>query len=248
MCFFKVELQHIIARVPQRLWNSFSLEKNGWPFYCPLWQSSVLMLPTECVQTQEVPCRLPKILLCKLTSWVARWKRFLIPTRQVRKFSFLIGFFFPDYLQSEGHSQRFWSLHPSLRPAVFREWVVSMLVRRHHSVFCFLYQRFLSILRWCWLGLLLLKVCKIDCAFQPTWEFIICKNLRTPDFNGKAFSIWGRSVFVGNFESWQFVVILLQMKWFGLEIQIASLQNGTFQMSVSILLCECTGKLPKSSG
>ena len=50
--------------------------KNRVTFFCPLRQSLVLMFPTECVQTQEMSCRLPKIRSSKLTTSAVRGKNF----------------------------------------------------------------------------------------------------------------------------------------------------------------------------
>ena len=206
-------------------------------------QTSVLMFPTDCVQTQEMPCRLPKILSSKLTSWAVRGKRLLIQTRQVRTFFFLIGSFGPGYLQSWGQSLRFWSLHQSSRLAVSQEWVVSMLVRKHHSVLCLLNRRFLSILMWCWLGLLLSKVCRLGLASQTLWEYKFCNNLRSPDSAAMPFWIWGISIYLGSFDFYEIVVTLPRMKWFYLGIHILWLQSGIFQLSVSILPVEYTWRL-----
>ena len=207
----------------------------------------VLLLPAKCVQIQEMPFRLPRNLSSKSTSLVVRWRKFLIQTQQSRKFSFLIGYSDLDCLQSLGHSLRFWSLRPSLGQAVFQGWVVSMLVRKHHSVFCVLNQKLLSILRWCWLGLLLLRINRKSWAFQTTLECIFCNISRTSDIAAKLFSIWGNSIYFRHFEPCGIVVILHRMKWFYLGIQLVWLQSDTFQLSISILPGEYTWKLPECS-
>ena len=161
MCYFKVELQHITACVPQRRWNGFCLRES-----CE--RLLHLLLPTKSVRTREMPCRLPRILSSKSTSLVVRGRNFLIQTRQVLKSSSLIGFSHLDCLQSWGQNLRFWSLRLSLRQADFQEEVVSELVCKHHPVLCLLSQRFLSFLRWCWFGLLLPRVYRMGWAFQPS--------------------------------------------------------------------------------
>ena len=46
----------------------FVWKKRVTEIYGRLRQSLVLMLPTDCVRVQEMPCRLSKVLLSKLTS------------------------------------------------------------------------------------------------------------------------------------------------------------------------------------
>ena len=145
-----------------------------------------------------------------------------------QKSSSLIGFFDLDYLQSWGHSQRFWSVRPLLGPAAFQEWVALMLIRKHHSVLCSPSQKFLSIQKWCWLGLLLLRVYRMGWAFQSFLECNFCNNSRSPDIAAKLFLIWGISVYLKSFASCEFVAIHPRMKWFLQEIQLAWLQSGTF--------------------
>ena len=157
MRYFELELQQIMTCVPEGCWNSFFLKETDDWFYCPLKQSSVLMLPTKCAQTRELWCRSPRNFSTKSIFLVVRSTRFSIRTRQARKFSSLIGWIGPDYLHSGGRNQRFWSLNPLLRRAAFQEWVVSILVRKQHSALCLLKQRFPWILRWCWSGLLLVE-------------------------------------------------------------------------------------------
>ena len=65
VCFFEVKLQHMItyhmhSRV---LAGSPLFGKSGWRTCCPSEQLLALLLPTECVQTREMPFILPKILL-----------------------------------------------------------------------------------------------------------------------------------------------------------------------------------------
>ena len=183
-----------------------------------------------CANSRNAIYRLAKCLWSKSTFSFVRGRKFLIQTRQVRTSFFSIGSFGPGYLQPWGHIQRFWSLHLSLRLTVPHDWVVPMPVRKHHSVLCLLNQRFPSILIWCWLGLLFLRVYWMGWAFQPSWECNFCNNSRTPDIAAKPFSIWGISIYLGSFGFCEFMVILPRMKWFGIEIQLSWLQNGTFQL------------------
>ena len=143
---------------------------------------------------------------------------------------------------------RFWSLRPSLGQAAFQEWFASMLIRKHHSMLCSLNSRFPSILMWCWMGLLFLRVYRMGWAFQPFLECNFCNNSRTPETAAKPFLIWGISVYLANVESCEFVATRPRMKWFCSGIQLAWFQSGTFRLSVSILHCECTGRLPGCSG
>ena len=182
-------------------------------------QSSALMLPTGCAQTQGMPYRLPEILLRKLTSWGVRGKRFLIQTQQARKLSSLIGSFDPDCLQSLGHNQCFWTLHPALRPAVSQESVASVRAGTHHSALYLLNQRLLSTLMWYWFGLLISKPCRMCWDFQPFWENNFGNNLRTPESAAKPFWIGGMSICLGSFEFCEIVVLLARMKLFDLWMQ-----------------------------
>ena len=141
----------------------------------------VLLLPTRCVQTKGMPCRLPGIFSSKLTSLVVPARKFLTQTQQARKSSSLIGFSGLDCLQSWGRNLRFWRLHLSLGLVVSPEGVVSMRVGTHHWVPCLLNRRFLPILLWCWLGLLLSKDCRMGWTFQAFWEFNFCNILRNPE-------------------------------------------------------------------
>ena len=168
--------------------------KTLWRICCLSKQLLVSSLPTRCMQIRGRPCKLPKNLLSKLTFWVVPARKFLIQTQQVHRSSALIGFFDLGCLQSSDHSPRFWSLHPSLGQAVSQEWAVLMLVRRHHSVLCWLNQRFLLILMWCWLVLLFSRVFRMDWAFRPFWECSFCSCLQNPDTVAKPFWIWGISV------------------------------------------------------
>ena len=168
------------------------------------------MLSTECVKTPKMPSRLPKILLSKSTSWVVRGKKFLIQTRQAQKFSSLIGSFDLDYLQSWGRNQRFWSLHPSLGPAVPHEWVASVRVGMHHSALCLLNQKFLSILTWCWLGLLFSRICRMGWLFQPSRESKFCNSLWAPDSAATLFSFWDFSKLNGSISTERWSAICKQ--------------------------------------
>ena len=228
--------------------NLFLSGKNGWIIFCPSRQLLVLMIHTKCVQTRELRYILPRNLSNTMTFSVVQGKRILIQTRQARGSSSLIGFSVVDCLRWLGRRLGFWNLHPSLGWPASQERVVSMLVRKHHSAFCLLQQRYLSILTWCWLRLLLLRVCRMDWAFQPSWECNFCNNLRNPGSAAKNFLIWWIPICLKNFESWEFVVIIPWMNWFCLGIQLGWLRRSTFQLSVSIMLGECTGRLPDCSG
>ena len=131
----------------------------AWPICCPSERLLILVLPTKNVRTQQMPCILTRFLSSKSPSLTLRGRKLLIQTWPVRKSSFLIGFSNLDCLQSWGHSLRFWNLRPYLGQADSHEWVVSMLVRKHHSMLCLLNQRFLSILRWYW-----------SSAFKSLWN------------------------------------------------------------------------------
>ena len=131
----------------------------------------VSLLPSKCAQVLGMPFKLPRFLLKIATSSVVLARKFLIQTWQVRKSSSSIGFFDLGYLQSWGRSLRFWSLHLSLGLVVSPEWVVSMRFGTHHLLPCLLNRRFLSILMWFWLELLLSRVCRMGWAFQPFWGY-----------------------------------------------------------------------------
>ena len=219
-----------------------------WWICCPSGRLLVSLLPTRCVQIRRRPCKLPKFLLSRSTSSVVLARKFLIQTQQVRKSSSLIGFFDLGDLQSWGRSLRFWSLHLSLGLVVSPEWVVPMRVGTHRWVPCLLNRRFLSILMWHWLGLLISRVCRMGWVFHSFWECNFCNNLRSPDTAAKPFSIWGISVYSRNFESCEFAAKLPRMKCFFQGIQPTWHQSGTFQLLISILHCECTGRLPECSG
>ena len=126
-----------------------------------------------------------KIFSDKLTFLVERGEDFW--SERDRESSSLIGFFVLDCIRPWRCSQRFWSLHPSLGLTDSQKCVVSMLVRKHHSALCFLSRCFLSNLRWCALGLLLLRVCRIGWAFQLSLEYNFRKNSRTSDSAAKPF-------------------------------------------------------------
>ena len=80
LCYFKVELRHIIPCVPQKWCNRFLSGRIVWPICCPSERLLVSLLPTKCVQTQELPCRLPRILSSKSNFLVVRGRIFLIQT------------------------------------------------------------------------------------------------------------------------------------------------------------------------
>ena len=120
--------------------------KSGWRTCCLSRRLLALLLPIKSVQIQEMPYRLPKILLSIWTFLIVQGRNFLSQMPRGHTFSALIVFFDRDCLQSSGHIQHFWSQHPSLRRAVFLESVVSMLIRKHHWKLCWLNQRFLSVL------------------------------------------------------------------------------------------------------
>ena len=206
------------------------------------------MFPTGCVQTRGMPCRLPKVLSSKLTFLVVLGRIFLIQMRLVHTFFSLNGFFHLDCLQSWECSLRFWNLHPSSRLTVFQERVVSVRVHKDHSAPCLLNQKLHSNLRSCWLGLLLLRVCRMDWVFQPYWGYNFCKNLESPDGAVKPFWILGISICLKKIEFYEIVVMLPGMKWLSLGIRPVWLQSGTFQLSVSSLPSEYTWTLPECSG
>ena len=163
-------------------------------------------------------------------------------------FPFWLDFLVRNIFYLEGIAQRFWSLHLTLGPIVFQKWVVSMRIGRHHSAHCLRNHKFLSILMWCWLILLPSRVCRIDSAFQPSWENNFCNSLSTTDIATRLCSIWGISNCLKGFEFYEFVVIPPLMKWFCLGIQLVCVQNGTFQLSISIQPSEYTWRLPEFSG
>ena len=76
----------------------FSSGVNAWPTCYLSARFLVLLLPTKSVQTQEMPCRLPKVPLSRQTFWVAQGKRLLIRTPQGRMFPGLIEFCGQGYL------------------------------------------------------------------------------------------------------------------------------------------------------
>ena len=116
-------------------WHLF--ERNGWLICCPLRQSSGLMFLPKYAQTREMPCRLPIFISRKFDIFSFADRKVLIRTWQERKSSSLIGSVGPDYLQPRGRNQSLWSLQMSLGRADSREWVILMLVHKHHSALFF---------------------------------------------------------------------------------------------------------------
>ena len=118
-------------------------EGKWWLVYCPLRQLLFLMLSTKGAQTREMPYTTPGILSNKLTFLIVRGGgRFLIGSRQARKFSSLSGSFRLFCLLSWLLILHFWSLRLSLKRAASQEGVVSVLVHKHHSALCSLHQSF----------------------------------------------------------------------------------------------------------
>ena len=106
--------------------------KSGWLTWCLSRQLLALLLPTKCVQTREMPYRLPKFLLSIRTFSIVQGRKFLSQMPRGHTFSALTVFFDRDCLQALGHIQHFWSWHPSLGRAAFLECVVLLLVHKHH--------------------------------------------------------------------------------------------------------------------
>ena len=61
----------------------------------------------------------------------------------------------------------------------------------------------------------------MDLVFQPSWEYSFCDKLRIPDIAAKLFWNWEISICLGSSEFCEVVVILLPMKWFIQETQLA---------------------------
>ena len=59
--------------------------------------ASSLLFPTKCVHTQELPCKLPRILSNRWTSWGAQGRTLLIRTPRGRTFCILTIVFGPEY-------------------------------------------------------------------------------------------------------------------------------------------------------
>ena len=75
LCFLKLNCRTYSHALHKNVGIAF-VWKNGWPTFWPLRQSSVLMIPTENVQTQRRPCILSKNRSNNMTSWVVRGKGF----------------------------------------------------------------------------------------------------------------------------------------------------------------------------
>ena len=95
MRFFEVKLQHIIACIPECWRNCLCLEKAG----DGLGQLFALLLPTECVQTREMPLRLPKFFLEFMDILSYAGRKILSQTPRRCRFSALIVFSDRDCLQ-----------------------------------------------------------------------------------------------------------------------------------------------------
>ena len=147
----------------------FSSGVNAWPTCYLSARFLVLLLPTKSVQTQEMPCRLPKVPLSRQTFWVAQGKRLLIRTPQGRMFPGLIEFCGQGYLRSSEQSQHISNFCWPSGQAVVLEWVVSMPIYKYQLVFILLNQRCPLILMLCWLVLLLWGICKNGSVFRPSW-------------------------------------------------------------------------------
>ena len=88
VCYLRIKLQHKITCIPKCWQNFLCLEKNVWRICCPSEQLLALLLPRECVQTPERPCKLPRSLLCIWTFWLARGKKFEPNATETYVFSF----------------------------------------------------------------------------------------------------------------------------------------------------------------
>ena len=169
--------------------------KNVWRICYLSEHLLVLLLPTENVPIQELPCKLPKILLSIWTFWVARGKFFSNPTPRGLTFSGVTVSFGRNSLYSKEHIQRFWNWHPSIRRAVFLERVFSVRTREHHWAICCLSQMFSSVLAYCWVVLQIYTICRMDHFSQSSWEYNLCNTSRFPSFATGLFR-FGKSKFV----------------------------------------------------
>ena len=116
---------------------------------------SVLLPPTEYVQTPEVPCRLTKKILSRWPFWVAKGRTFSSQTPRWRTFCVATVFSGSDYPQSWEHNLRFWKMHQSRGRVVCLERVAWVLIHMRCWVLCLLNWKFPSVLKWFWLVLLI---------------------------------------------------------------------------------------------
>ena len=206
-----------------------------------------LLLSPTCVQTREMTKKLPKFPWSCLKFRVAQGRRFSIRTPETHKFFFLIRLSGVGYPLSWVYNQCFWCLRQSSRRAVPLEEVVLLLVHKQPWGFFSRKQRFLLVLTAGWLVFQLSIAFRLGWIFQPIWENSFCKNSRNRGNTVVCFSIWGIWAYRGSFKFSELVVKFLVVKRFCLGIQFVWLQNGTFLLSISIQLCECTWRLTKCS-
>ena len=179
MSYFKINLYYVVTCIPRCCWNCFCLEKSRDGLVIGQNDCRFFLLPTKCVRTREMPCKLPKTLLTIWTSWAAQGRTFPIRTPQARTFCALIEFSGQRYLRSLELNQHFWSLPLSSGLAVSVVLVVPMPVHKHHRVLYLLNQRRPSVLLFYWLVVLLWAIWKMAKLFGYPGDLFFAIDLNT---------------------------------------------------------------------
>ena len=98
------------------------------------------------------------------------------------------------------------------------------------------------------MGFLLFTVYRMGSVFQPSWECNFCNTSRTSDIPVKPFWIWGISIYLRNFESSEFVVILTQMKWSAQEFNLPDSKVALFDRQFQSCIANALEDCPKVPG